>query len=460
MQKLKLSNGIKLIYEKVPGHITSFTIGFEAGANEENRNNLGIAHATEHMVFKGTITKSEKEINDLCNEYLGFHNAMTNYPYVVYYGSCLKEDFIPGFSVYFDIVFNPAFKEEGFKEEIAVILEELKEWSDDVVQHCEDMLFYNAFEERRLKELIIGTEGTIKALTLEDLKNFHRKHYTADNCVISVVTSLELNEVVKIIENEIGKNPGYNIKKFSSDEGEGPRSQSEDLRSQNEGSRSKNEELRSQSEEPRSHGKVNRYHNNPKMFSLYENPKSGIFEEGNSSINGCKVQYIFPIHDLSEREITLLHLFNEYFASGTSSILYDEIRTKRGLVYDIQGKVKSEKGIRLYTIALSTSKENIKEVKNIIEKSIEDVKNNMKSTSKVFNEEFFKKYSKNQNRKRMLALEKSIVMSMHLAVYEIMHSGAELLLNEFSSLGNCSEEEMVIMINKLFQHECIGIIKN
>lgn len=459
MQKLKLSNGIKLIYEKVPGHITSFTIGFEAGANEENRNNLGIAHATEHMVFKGTTTKSEKEINDLCNEYLGFHNAMTNYPYVVYYGSCLKEDFIPGFSVYFDIVFNPAFKEEGFKEEIAVILEELKEWSDDVVQHCEDMLFYNAFEERRLKELIIGTEATIKALTLEDLKNFHREHYTADNCVISVVTSLELNEVVKIIENEIGKNPRFNINKFLNDEYEGQRSQR--------GSLSSSEVAMSQSECPSSHGEVqksqsaaNNYHDNPKMFSLYENPKRGIFEEENSSINGCKVQYIFPIHDLSEREITLLHLFNEYFASGTSSILYDEIRTKRGLVYDIQGKVKNEKGIKLYTITLSTSKENIKEVKNIIEKNIQDVKNNAKSTNKVFNEEFFKKYSKNQNRKRMLALEKSIVMSMHLAVYEIMHSGAELLLNEFSSLGNCSEKEVLIMINKLFQHESIGIIKN
>lgn len=414
MQKIKLSNGIKLIYEKVPGDITSFTIGFEAGANEENRNNLGIAHATEHMVFKGTTTKNEKEINDLCNEYLGFHNAMTNYPYVVYYGSCLKEDFIPGFSVYFDIVFNPAFKEEGFKEEISVILEELKEWSDDVVQHCEDMLFYNAFEERRLKELIIGTEATIKALTLEDLKNFHREHYTADNCVISVVTSLELNEVVKIIENEISKNPRFSIN----------------------------------------------YHNNFKISPLYENPKRGIFEEENSSINGCKIQYIFPIHDLSEREITLLHLFNEYFASGTSSILYDEIRTKRGLVYDIQGKVKNEKGIKLYTITLSTSKESIKEVKNIIKKNIDDIKSNVKSTSQVFNEEFFKKYSKNQNRKRMLALEKSIVMSMHLAVYEIMHSGAELLLNEFSSLGNCSEEEMLIMINKVFQHESIGIIKN
>ncbi len=409
MKKIKLSNGIKLIYEKVPGDITSFTIGFEAGANVENKNNLGIAHATEHMVFKGTKTKSEKEINDLCNEYLGFHNAMTNYPYVVYYGSCLKEDFVPGFGLYFDIVFNPIFKEDGFKEEISVILEELKEWSDDVVQHCEDMLFFNAFEERRIKELIIGTESTIKALTLEDLKSFHQGYYTPDNCAISVVTCLELAQIEEIIENEIAKIHWSNNK--------------------------------IEKVEP---------------TILYENPKNQIFEEENLTINGCKVQYIFPIHDLSEKEITMLQLFNEYFASGTSSILYDEIRTKRGLVYDIQGRVKSEKGIKLYTITLSTSKESLNEVKAIIEENI----NTVKASTSIFSEEFFKKYSKNQNRKRMLALEKSIVMSMHMAVYEIIHSGAELLLNEFNSLSNCSHEEMSDVLNKVFAHQGIGIIKN
>lgn len=427
MEKIKLSSGITLIYERVPGDITSFTIGFEAGANEEVKENLGIAHATEHMVFKGTKTRSEKEINDLCNEYLGFHNAMTNFPYVVYYGSCLKEDFKPGFNVYFDIVFNPAFKEEGFKEEISVILEELKEWSDDVVQHCEDMLFFNAFEQRRIKNLIIGKEETIKALTLGDIKNFYKTHYTHDNCVISVVTALDKESVIEIIEDEISKLP---------------------LDLKNKGSKSL--------------GKAenaiypSRDENIKKELPLYENPKAVLCEEENSNINGCKVQYIFPIHELNEKEIAVMQMFNEYFASGTSSVLYDEIRTKRGLVYDIQGKVKSEKGIKLYTITLSTSKENLETVQEIIKEKIEEVK----KAEGVFNEEFFKKFSKSQKRKRMLALEKSIVMSMHLAVYEIMHSGAELLLNEFSNLDEVKAYTVKLILDKVFSKAAVGIIKN
>lgn len=422
MDKIILKHGVKLLYERVPGNITSFTIGLEAGANSENSNSMGIAHAVEHMVFKGTYSKSEKEINELCNEYLGFHNAMTNYPYVVYYGSSLKEDFKNAFSIYFDIVFNPAFREEGFKEEIAVILEELKEWSDDVVQHCEDFLFYESFERRRIKELIIGREDTIKTLTLEHIREYHEKFYTLDNCVISVVTSLELSEILEIIEGEITSLKRIKASLIDSTCEIVPKA----------------------------------YNQEAEILPLYENPKNGVFIEENISINGCKLQYIFPIHSLSEREVTLLQLFNEYFAGGTSSLLYDEIRTKRGLVYDIQGRVKGEKGIKLYTITLSTSKENIDLVKEIIKENISKVK----ASKGIFTEDFFSKFIKSQNLKRMLALEKSIVLSMHLAVYEIMHSGGELLLNEFYNLSNRTEEEMLSTINKVFINDTLGIIRN
>jgi len=422
MDKIILKHGVKLLYERVPGNITSFTIGLEAGANSENSNSMGIAHAVEHMVFKGTSSKSEKEINELCNEYLGFHNAMTNYPYVVYYGSSLKEDFKNAFSIYFDIVFNPAFREEGFKEEMAVIIEELKEWSDDVVQHCEDFLFYESFEKRRIKELIIGREDTIKTLTLDHIREYHEKFYALDNCVISVVTSLGLDEILEIIEGEI-----------------------KSMKRAKASLRDKTSEIVPKVKSPEA-----------EVFPLYENPKDGMFTEENLSINGCKLQYIFPIHSLSEREVTLLQLFNEYFVGGTSSLLYDEIRTKRGLVYDIQGKVKGEKGIKLYTITLSTSKENIDLVKEIIKENISRVK----ASKGIFTEDFFRKYIKSQNLKRMLAIEKSIVLSMHLTVYEIMHSGGDLLLNEFYSLSNCTEEEMLSVINKVFINETLGIIRN
>lgn len=411
MEKITLSNGSKLLYERVPGGITSFTIALEAGANVEKENQTGLAHVVEHMVFKGTNQYSESEINNLCNELFGFHNAMTNYPYVVYYGSCLVEDFLNAFKLYYDIVFNPSLKEDGFKEEISVIIEELKEWKDDVVQHCEDMLFLNSFRKRRLKELIIGNEELIRNFTITDVKNFHMEFYKPQNSVISVATSMKLKDVIHLIEGII----------------------------------------------PETNEKENVFYN-PVMeeLPLYENPKEGIFIEENLSINGCKVQYIFPIHNLTERECTLLYLFNEYFASGTSSVLYEEIRTKRGLVYDIQGKIKGEKGIKLYTIILSTAKENIEIVKKVIKENI----NKVKKEKDIFNNSFIEKYLKSQKTKRMLSLEKSIVLSMHLAIYELMFGKGELLINQFDEILNFNESEMNRLIKKVFANETIGIITN
>lgn len=411
VEKITLSNGSKLLYERLPGGITSFTIALEAGANVEEENQRGLAHVVEHMVFKGTNSYSESEINNLCNELFGFHNAMTNYPYVVYYGSSLVEDFLKAFKLYYDIVFNPSLKEEGFKEEIAVIIEELKEWKDDVVQHCEDMLFWNSFSSRRLKELIIGNEEAIKNFTLKDVKKFHKQFYRPQNAVISVATSMDLKEVINLIESSINlNNPEENN---NTDPG-------------------------------------------MKEGALYEEPKEGIFIEENPSVNGCKVQYIFPIDSLTERECTLLYLFNEYFASGTSSVLYEEIRTKRGLVYDVQGKIKGEKGIKLYTITLSTAKENLETVRRVIKECI----NKVKEEKNIFNNSFIEKYLKNQKTKRMLSLEKSIVLSMHLAVYELMYGKGELLLNQFDKILDFKEEEMVNLIKKVFANETIGIIVN
>lgn len=65
---------------------------------------LGVAHVTEHMVYKGTETRSEKQINTELSNIFGFQNAMTNYPYVVFYGTLLSEDLKKGLDLFSDIL--------------------------------------------------------------------------------------------------------------------------------------------------------------------------------------------------------------------------------------------------------------------------------------------------------------------------------------------------------------------
>ncbi|MBX4269659.1 M16 family metallopeptidase [Clostridium estertheticum] len=410
MEKIKLINGIKLLYKKAENNLTSFTIGFVAGANKEEKENLGVAHVVEHMLFKGTKTRSEYEINKLCDETFGFCNAMTNYPYVVYYGTTLDEDFEKGFEIYSDIILNPCFPKEGFCEEIEVICAELKEWKDDSNQFCEDSMFYNGFEKRRIKDLIIGTEESVRSITVKQIKDFYEKHYTVDNCVISVVSSLNLREILKIVERYIG-----NMKaKLVSKKG---------LIEEN-------------------------------LACMYENNKPGIYYEYRDDLQGAKIQYCFPIHNLTPREVSALKLFNIVFGDGTSSILFDEVRTKRGLVYDISSKIKNEIGIKLFTISLGTSNENAYKTIEIINFEIKKVK----ELRNFFDEECLLKLCKSYKLRRMVALEKSIQTSVSLCAYEIMYNDGFELFSEFEVMKNITDSEIMDVVNKVLVNATVQVL--
>lgn len=405
MEKLILDNGIKLLYEYRKGNISSFSIGFDAGAIREEGFNLGVAHALEHLLFKGTYNKNEEEINKLCDELFGFNNAMTNYPYAIYYGTCSSNNFYKAFELYSDIATKPSLKEEGFKEEINVILQECKEWKEDFDQYCEDELFYNSFNHRRIKHTIIGNENSIKSIDLEEVKSFYKSFYTPENCAISVVTSLDKQEVYSIVNKLMG-----NFRK---------------------------EECLSSAPEEVS----------------YEKNINGSFSKKLEGLEGVKIQYCFDISFLSEEEIETLYLFNMIFGEGVSSLLYDEIRTKNGLAYDVYSLVKNEKGIKLFTINASISKENIDRTLSIIDGCL----------LKVIDSDFFKainlkNYERRLKLKRELSIEKSIELAKKLCTYEIMYGDGHKVYKEISENENIGYENINEVLIKVFQNKTVQIL--
>ncbi|WP_349676825.1 M16 family metallopeptidase [Clostridium sp. UBA2485] len=198
--------------------------------------------------------------------------------------------------------------------------------------------------------------------------------------------------------------------------------------------------------------KEKKYENNE---IVYEKNTCGTFIEEKSDINSCKIQYIFPIHNLNHREITLLRIFNSFFGEGTSSILYDEIRTKRGLVYDISSKLKNENGIKLYTITLGTSKENINTSIEIINDEIEKVK----VLKRYFTEGKIEDIIKSLKLKRILGLEKSISLSFNICIFDIMYGDYNILFNEYD-IEDITEDEILKVANKVLNNSTIQIIKS
>jgi predicted Zn-dependent peptidase len=402
MKEYILNNGIRLICEKRNNSVTSFCIGFNAGALEEKGFNEGVAHAVEHMVFKATASKTEKEINRALDEVFGFNNAMTNYPYVIYYGTVNSEDFIRGFQVYSDILLNPTFPEEGFYEEMRVIKEELRDWREDPTQSCEDRLFYNSFSDRRIKELIIGSEETIDRITLKEIKNFYNKLYCPDNCVISIVSSLDLNFVYNAVNEGFGQWGRAML---------------------------------------------------PLNELVYEKNKPGIYyNEGN--IEGAKLQFCYGIEDLSWKEIMALNYFNVIFGEGTSSILYDEIRTEKALAYEVGSSIKNERGIKLFSINISTSRDNINQAIKSVEDCIDRARNYNWEEKEIIH-----KIQKRLALKNSLAIEKSIEWCKKVTTYQLMYGDYRYAF-DYEYNYNINFKDIKYIIEKVFKNPSIQIFSS
>lgn len=359
-----LDNGIRLKIINTTSELTSICIGFEAGASVE-MSKLGVAHATEHMIYKGTKNRSEDNINKELSNIFAFQNAMTNYPYVIFYGSFHNDDFNKAIDLFSDILINPNFSEEGFKEEMDVIIQELNEWDEDLEQFTEDKLYFNSIDTR-LKYPIIGVIEDLKKLSLEDIKDFYNKHYYPKNMVITVVSSLEEKNIIDIINKYFG----YWIKE--------------------EKSIIKEEE---------------------------KHIKATIFNDYREGTNNAKIEIIYDIQKLSNYELGVLRVFDEYLCAGVNSILFNELRTKRGLVYDVLSNISYEKHIGLYKICCTTSKDKAMKVIEVYKEAL----------SKKVNFDNINEILKRIKLKKLFKQEQGIVLAKESTVNEIMKKEIELV---------------------------------
>lgn len=402
MEDFIFNNGIKLVYHKSTSRLTSICISLDAGAGRDGEK-LGVAHATEHMVYKGTKNRTEAEINQELSSIFGFQNAMTNYPYVIYYGTLLNEDLQAGIELFSDIIINPTFKDDGFNEEMNVIKEELKEWDEELEQYCEDKLFFNSFENRRIKYPIIGTEESLDNISLEDIKIFYNKFYVAQNTTIVVVSSLDFNDIKNIISKYFND---WTATECCKDE------------------------------------------------IYYEDLKKGTFLNAVNGTNTAKVQVVFPIDNLTHDELKAFRIFNQYFGEGVNSMLFQSLRTDSGLVYDVLTKISNESYIKLYKITFSVAVENIDKAL----KCIEEVFNNINKFDKDINEEGLNKLIKSLKLKRLFYEEQGVRLAKELATYDSMFGDYSIYLNEVENLDKISKNFILNTALKVLKNPSIEVV--
>lgn len=196
-----LSNGVKVVSEFIP-YLKSFSLGFwfNIGARDESLRNNGISHFIEHMLFKGTKTRTAKQISDEIESYGGYLNAFTSKEQTCYYGRGLSDNFKKTFAVLSDMVQNPVFKNSHIKKEAGVVIDELKDIDDNPEELIFDKFEESIFSGHSLSYPIIGTEKNILSYNSNILHQFHKTNYRLDNLMIAVSGAIEHDEAVKLAE--------------------------------------------------------------------------------------------------------------------------------------------------------------------------------------------------------------------------------------------------------------------
>lgn len=323
-KETELSNGLKLVTIKKSTDLFSVHAGIKIGSIYEKKDEKGIAHFVEHMLFKGTKTKSNEVLNNEFEGIGGEYNAYTDYNCTVVHAAGLKEELEKALALISDMLINCNFPEEEVEKEREVILAEIRTSMDDVEDYSFKRAHAVAYKNSPLKYETIGEEGTVKKFTRRDIYNFYNKYYVPNNCCISIVSSLEHEDLIKLVKNYFEKwlRRDFSVKNI-----------------------------------------------------IVENniPVKKITFKDN--IEQSSIIYIFTFHSLDKKSELALKILNHKFGESANSILFRELREKRGLAYDVYSELDTSSFVKSLYIYTAVGKENIENTIACIDSCIEKIKN-------------------------------------------------------------------------------------
>lgn len=213
-----LNNGIRMVMEQLP-FVQSVSIGIwvRAGSVDETRDNSGISHLIEHMLFKGTEKRSARKIAEDVDRIGGHMNAFTGKEATCYYIKTLQNNVDQACEILMDMFMNSKFDPEELLKEKDVIYEEIKMIEDNPEDHVGDLLLEMVFRGTPLEQPIIGTRKSLEGIGRDGILKYIAQQYTSDNIVISVAGNFDADHICDLFNEQFHVGQAGNAKK--SDQG-------------------------------------------------------------------------------------------------------------------------------------------------------------------------------------------------------------------------------------------------
>lgn len=196
-RKTTLANGVRIITESMPA-VRSATIGIWAdiGSAAESAQHRGISHLVEHMLFKGTQSRTAREIAEEMDGVGGNLNAFTDKESTCYYAKVIDHHVPLAIDVLSDMFLHSTFDREELSKEQKVVLEEIKMYDDSPDELIHDLFVQTMWNDSHLGAPTIGFADTVSNLTRDDLREHMRLRYAPNSVVVAAAGNIDHDKIV------------------------------------------------------------------------------------------------------------------------------------------------------------------------------------------------------------------------------------------------------------------------
>ncbi|MFW6119280.1 MAG: M16 family metallopeptidase [Petrotogales bacterium] len=320
----ELPNNATLVRQHMGDRKTvSVAFAVKVGSAYEEDSNSGISHFVEHTVFKGTKSRNTFDIKEPIERVGGTLNAYTGRVATVFFAQMPVTHIDEAMEILFDLVLNPSFDKQAIELEKQVILEEISEAEDDPLDYIYDMTIKKIWD-KNFGRPVLGTRETVSRFTRDQIFNFHNQMYSSDKMIFAITGNYSDEVICKI----------------------------------------------------------------KRMLSFLPNT-SGDNSYVTGSIKAKPVYFSETRKDLKQTHILLskpgpgrtteddfeaFRVFNVFFGSGMSSILFHNIREKQGMVYNIHSEYVAYKDFGSFFINASTNPRNVDKLLESIRREMQRLK--------------------------------------------------------------------------------------
>ncbi len=207
----RLANGLRVVTDRVDG-VASATVGIwvDVGARDEPERLHGISHLLEHMAFKGTKRRNARMIAQEIEDVGGHVNAYTSRENTVYWARVLGGDVGLAVDILADILQHSVFDTEELDKERWVVEQEIAQVFDTPDDLVFDLFQERAFPDQPMGRSILGTPGSLSAMTRETLIGHMAEYYTAGSMVLAAAGAVDHDGIVRLAEERLGGLPRSN----------------------------------------------------------------------------------------------------------------------------------------------------------------------------------------------------------------------------------------------------------